>query len=518
MRFVCLAILLAAPVFAQVEKTVEQLEAEKRDPKKRAAVLLDNAGQAVGAARPEVQVFGLLHLAENYEPIDQKKSLEYFHQAFDAAASIPADSGTNQRAQLQSEIVRSLAPLNVDDAIAMLRQMEPSGKNDRRVNAAQSIVGVLIQKKRLDDALEIVESFGTFGDYPYAAAASIFKALPADDPRRNTLFSSAMAAYGAHPRGNFPDLLMKVWREIPQSLAQSAVATLVNGILDRKEDDSHFIASISSIKGTANFSSRKDYDLFNLMSVLQTCDPKRAAEILETRPDLKAALQQFPEGTESMRSGENGDIHSSTSSGGGKANPQQDAGQRLQALARNRAAEALAALKEDPDKALSIAKTIPAASIRADVLGKIANSVGEKDPGSAKGILGQCISLLDDIKDPSDRVGTWTIVAEAAHKIKDDKLSWQAIDRAMADATALYKLDADEDSPNKALREYWPSTQGYRRIVITAAKLFGVDAEPLLLRITDPDLALLARVEMAQALLERPHDSWSTSVSRSSKK
>ena len=105
-----------------------------------------------------------------------------------------------------------------------------------------------------------------------------------------------------------------------------------------------------------------------------------------------------------------------------------------------------------------------------------------------------------------------------AHKIKDDKLSWQAIDRAMADATALYKLDANEDSPNKALREYWPSTQGYRRIVITAVKLFGVDAEPLLLRITDPDLALLARVEMAQALLERPHDSWSTSVSRSSKK
>jgi len=518
MRSICLLILLAAYVYGQVEKTVEQLEAEKRDPKKKAAVLLDNAGQAVGAARPEVQVFGLLHLAENYETIDKKKSLEYYHQAFDTASSIPADSERNQRGRLQSEIVRSLAAINIDDAMAMSRQMEPSTKNDYRVSAAQSIVQVLIQKKRLDDALEIVQSFGTFGDYPYRSAASIFKALPADDPRRNTLFSSAMAAYGSHPRGDFPDLLTKVWREIPQSLAQSAVTTLVSGILDRKDDDSHFIGSISSVKGTANFSTRKDYDLFNLMSILRTVDPKRADEILETHPDLKTALKQFPEGTESMLDGDKGNINSSTSSGSGRANPQQEAEQRLRGLARTRAQQALDALKEDPDKALSIAKTIPVASFQADVLGKIASSVGEKDPGSAKGLLGQCISMLDDIKDPSDRVSTWTIVAEAAHKISDDKLSWQAIDRAMADATALYKLDADEDSPNKALREYWPSTQGYRRIVITAVKLFGVDAEPLLLRITDPDLALLARVEMAQALLERPHDSWSVSVSRSSKK
>jgi len=517
MRSICLAVLLTTQVFSRVEKTVEQLEAGKRDPKKKAAVLLDNAGQAVGAARPEVQVFGLLHLAENYEPIDKKKSLEYFHQAFDAASSIPADSEGNQRGQLQSEIVRSLATLNVDDAMTMLRQMEPSSRNDRRINAAQSIVVVLIQKKRLDDALEIVQNFGTFGDYPYAAAASIFKTLPSDDPRRNTLFSSAMAAYSAHPRGNFPDLLMKVWREIPQSLAQSAVTTLVNGILGRKDDDSRYIASISSAKGTATFSSRKDYDLFNLMNILRSVDPKRADEILETHPDLKAALKQFPEGTESMRDGDKGGINSSMSSGG-RANPQQDAEERLRGLAPNRAAQALDALKEDPDKALSIAKTIPEPSFQADVLGKIANSVGEKDPGTAKGMLGQCISMLDDIKDPSDRLNTWTIVAQAAHKIKDDKLSWQAIDRAMADATALYKLDADEDSPNKALREYWPSTQGYRRIVMTAAKLFGVDAEPLLLQITDPDLALLARVEMAQALLERPHDSWATSVSRPSRK
>ena len=529
MKLLCLTIISVALIFgqetpvvktkpaekapaAEAEKTVEQLEAEKRDPKKRAGMLLDTAGQAVGAARPEVQVFGLLHLAENYQPLDKEKSLDYFRQAFAAAVSLPADTGVNQRGQLQAEIVRSLAPVNVDESMAMLRQMEPSPKDDRRIGAAQSIIQVLIQKKRLDEALEVAQSFGTSGDYPYAAAGSLFKALPADDPRRSTLFSSAMLAYAAHPRGNFPELLVRVWREIPGSLAQSAVNTLVNAILDRKDDDSKLSASLSSAKGAVNFNSQKDYDLFNLMHILRTFDPKRADEILETRPDLKTAIAQFPEGTASMRDEGQGGMNTSMTSD--NRDPQFAARQRLRALAQTQASQALAALKEDPDKALSLAKTIPDPSIQADVLGTIANSVGEKDAGAAKGLLGQCISILDDIKDPMQRVNTWTKVAEAAHRIKDDKLTWQAIDRAMADATALYKLDADEDAPNKAMREYWPSTQSYRRIVITAVKLFGVDAEPLLLRITDPDLALFARVEMAQALLERPHESWSINVSR----
>ena len=521
MKGLCVAVVSLTVIWGQekpvpkpvAEKSVDQLEAEKRDPKKKAATLLENAGQAVGAARPEVQVFGLLHLAENYEPIDKEKSQDYFRQAFAAAASLPADSGVNQRGQLQAEIVKGLAPVNVDEAMAMLRQMEPTDKNDRRVPAAQSIVQVLIQKKRLDDALAVLESFGTFGDYPYSAAGSLFKALPTDDPRRSTLFSSAMAAYAAHPRGNFPDLLVKVWREIPGSLAQAAVTTLVNGILDRKEDSSNMAASLSSAKGTASFNSQKDYELFNLIHILRNFDPKRADEILEKRPDLKAALDQFPEGTASMQEeGKNGGLN--TSINRGNANPQLDAQQRLRALAESQAAKAIAALKEDPDRALSLAKMIPDPMIQANTLGSIANSVGSKDPDGAKGILGQCISILDDIKDPMQRVDSWTKVAEAAHRVKDDKLAWQAIDRGMADATALYKLDADEDAPNKALREYWPSTQGYRRMVITAVKLFGVDAEPLLLRITDPDLALLARVELAQALLERPHESWSINVNR----
>ena len=86
----------------------------------------------------------------------------------------------------------------------------------------------------------------------------------------------------------------------------------------------------------------------------------------------------------------------------------------------------------------------------------------------------------------------------------EDQRAWEAIDRGLADAAALYKKDPNADDSNVGLREYWPSTQSYRQIVYRAAKLFGPEAEPLLVKITDPDLHLLATIEMAQALLGRP--------------
>jgi len=110
-------------------------------------------------------------------------------------------------------------------------------------------------------------------------------------------------------------------------------------------------------------------------------------------------------------------------------------------------------------KALEIAGSIEIPALKARALGAIASSAGKNDPEFAKGVLSRCSSMLSDIKDPADRMDTWATVAQAAWNIKDEKQAWEAIDRGIADAMALYKLDTDEDSPNVALREYWPSTQ-----------------------------------------------------------
>ena len=122
--------------------------------------------------------------------------------------------------------------------------------------------------------------------------------------------------------------------------------------------------------------------------------------------------------------------------------------------------------------------------------------------------------MLDKIKDPRNTVSPYVDIAEAAHKIKDEERARLALDKAMTGATALYKLDVNADAPNEALREYWPSTQSYRRIVYRAAALYGIDAEYILPTITDPDLQLLASIEMARSLLKKPGKSGSVGVSR----
>ena len=89
------------------------------------------------------------------------------------------------------------------------------------------------------------------------------------------------------------------------------------------------------------------------------------------------------------------------------------------------------------------------------------------------------------------------------------------IERGIADAEALYKSDTNADSPNRAIRDEWPSTQAFRRTLYRAAKLFGPDASSYLVRVQDPDLSVLATIEVARALLNRPGRYGSVSISRS---
>ncbi len=485
--------------------------AEKPSPTAKAREMLDAAGEVAGGVRPEIQAAALLHIADNYQLLDKKKAREFAGQAFTAAGSLPQDPVKN-RERMQAEIVQVLADIDVPEAVALLRQMQATaGEYDPRWLAIDKIVQVLIQKKDFDTAIELVENIGSTGFFSYTGAGIIFGALPADDPRRTTLFGSAMVAYGAHPHRSFVVLLGGHGLDVPKQMAEAALNSFLREILDKKSEEEHSQTGVSfaTAKGTVSFDSREDSELFDVMHIVRTINPKRAEELLETRPGLRAWLEQYPKGTESLRA--EGWFWTFTVMGNDKqaADRMKQQG-RAQALTETIASSALNAVREDPDKAISLAQTIPAPARRAEILGSIARSVAGKDPDKARGALDKCITLLDEIKNPNDRVAAWDSVADAAHQIKDEKLTSRAIDRALADAAELYKQEEDVEVPNVFLREYWPSTQGYRRAIMRATAILGVDAEPLLLKIVDPELNLFARIAMAQALLGRSQERFPT--------
>ncbi|HYP14909.1 MAG TPA: hypothetical protein VEQ63_13360, partial [Bryobacteraceae bacterium] len=168
------------------------------------------------------------------------------------------------------------------------------------------------------------------------------------------------------------------------------------------------------------------------------------------------------------------------------------------------------------DKGMALIAEIPLVDMRIEALGAAARQAAAKDPSTGKAALTKCVQMLDEAK--TAPVEVWLDVAEAAHHLKDEERAKSAFDRALSVALERYKDDTNGENPNLALREFWPSTQSTRRIVNRAVRLYGLDAEYILPRITDPDLNTIATVEMARSLVKKPARAGSTSVNRPAKK
>ncbi len=485
-------------------------------PREKARELLDSAFDAAPGAQPEVAAMALMRVGENYEVLDRSKALEGLQRAFSAAAGIPPGEEP-RRERAQSQIAATTAPVSLPDAVTMLKQIVPSVAGalldeDPRQPAIDAVVARLLEKKQFDEAIDLMNSVGATGQYPFAAAGQIFDKLPRDDVRRPAIFAYALSAYTLRPAEAFGDFLVKRWKEIPKSTAEASVNQVTAHILSLKDGDLN--ETLSAEKGSVTLHGRQNVELFRILHVVRAIDPKRADEILDRRPELKAALDRFPKGPEDM-----GQLGNSARSDGGDTSAAGARGSEMgKAIAQLEALEKEMGDSETPEsqrkgllRSLEIVRALKAPAVRLELLSGIIAEAAAVDPGTAESVLSECMDLLKETKEPQLRAQAWAHIAEAAHAVKNDKLAREALDHAFDDAEELYKLDTDADEPNPAPRDEWPSTNAYRHIVISGVKVFGVGADTLLTRIADRDLAVFARVEIAQALLERPHESWMTS-------
>jgi hypothetical protein len=480
--------------------------------------LLDGAAEMVAATEPDVQVSALMHIADNYQLFDRKKAVEYFRQAFTAAGTPPGNNSPFARSA-QADMVVMVAGMDSVAALELIKQIEPrTGGYDNRAFAAGRLIAVLLGKNEIGAAMDLADFLGSSGAYPFWGVAQIMGKLPEGDSQRSALFSSALAAYCIKPDRGFNSLVMKHHKEVPPGMAQAAMQKIVSTILDRKDTDENYRPeTLASARGTVTFTSRQDAELFDVMPLVREIDPKRYEELLSKHAELSSALQMFPGGGPSVADDRGVTMYTVSASSNSKdpaaekrAVDALNSRVKMEALIKTRSEAAMQAATKDPDKALDLVADIPSPPKQAEVLGRIAQSVAENDAARARRVLARCVGLLDDVKYPSDRVVPWDEVAIAAARIKDDSLVQLAVDRLLADAAALYKEDADSDRPNRAWRENWPSTQAYRRAVIRATSLLNVDAEPLLEKIADTDINVLARITMAQTLLGRPNDDFQT--------
>jgi hypothetical protein len=81
-------------------------------------------------------------------------------------------------------------------------------------------------------------------------------------------------------------------------------------------------------------------------------------------------------------------------------------------------------------------------------------------------------------------------------------------------AAACYREDADRKNPNRAPKEFWPSSGMYRSIFHGMGKVVGESAAQSLESVPDPDLRLFAQIELAAGLCGLPELSVMTQTTK----
>jgi hypothetical protein len=477
----------------------------QRDPV-TARKLLDGAVEMSAAVHPETGVAAVLRAGIAYGSIDKAAGLALLRRAFSASATLDKEE---LREEYASAIVRAAAELDVQSGAELLRQLP------KPASAATAVVRQLIASSHFDQAMELLALVPDQVEYPYEAASYLLASLPEEDSRRAITFGRATAAFARVPAGPFPLLVERFGKQMPAELRGRAVSLMLGRIAAWKDSSESFSGVANDDDPDIEIHSPQQTELRELVSVARLFDPAAVERIVATRQDVNAALGGFrrprkpaePIAAEPGKKDDGDDEPFSPPFGIGM-------GDNFDAFRRSldeygkamKQAEKITELtKKDPGEAVRVARTLPE-MIRAEALAVIASAVVTKDAALATSIVDSCVGEIERIENPASRIPALVKLGGIYTKLKDPPRAYTAYERALADAVPLWSRDTRSDRPNVASRDTWPSTQAVRMTAYEAALNLGAGAQELLSGITVADLAVLARIQMARALLALPPD------------
>jgi hypothetical protein len=306
--------------------------------------------------------------------------------------------------------------------------------------------------------------------------------------------------------------------------------------------------SLMGQTGSVSFTSAYQFELFALLPLLQKLDPDRAKQLLDENQSLQAQLLQYPQGMDSVMplspqtkpaqgasqpgaapgSGNPPSTHTHISysisttdkpGAGGKNGPGAGPGpmpfsaaqdlQRRDALARLESISQEA--ETDPVQAIAHSMTLPLqldgpgrlASPRADALERIARVSVKKNPGAAEAALTELRKVIVDLP-ATNQVpylsGAGNLYLQIDEKDKAEKV----VGEGFKIAEKLLEIDVNPDSPNEALKAWWPSADAYRRFVEVETKISDRATLNLLKEIKDPEIRATESINFARTLLGLP--------------
>ncbi len=471
--------------------------------------------QARGFEAP-MRSYSLLQIAQVYVTFDSEKARSLLGDAFTASVGIQDDDQTKSR--LQEEIFRTLLPLSQADVEERLSQAELSV----RKQTADSIIRRYAEKKQFEPPIELINQVTGWDEFPYQSGTQLLLAMPAEmSSEKLSLFAQAVNSYKNHEHskrimlgdGSLTNMIVRFGPKMPAKLVLEAIDEILS---QAKKAEGHNTITLGGQAGTAAFNSTYDFQLFALLPTLQLLDEGRAESLLKENQELKAKLQQFPDGMRSLdpsltdappQKGKGGGLSIGVNSGsgpgaGGAGYMRQEYQRKAQAIAADSA--------KNPTQAIAQAATLPVklddqggASPRSSALAEIAKINSTSNPGPAKQALDELRKIIVDLP-LSNQIGYLSAAANIYLQIGEKESAEAVVSEGFKVAEKLLATDTSADDPNKALKAWWPSADAYRRFVEVQTKISTKSAATILKEIGDPEIRTSASIMVSRSLLDLP--------------
>lgn len=371
------------------------------------------------------------------------------------------DATTGQeREWAQAQAVEAMAESDPDRALTMLAGVEradppvgTTGTFDRLGMTARSVFAkaLTLHGAAVVPVLQsLAQQMGEQGWYPYGAMGQVITTVGSKDAEvSQSLFNQAAAFYEQNATTptadhDFAELLRQTAGSMPRPAAKNAVDLLVNNILARNYDSQqHMTATYTMAGSTVQLTDPAEIELSRLSYLIRTYDPDLAAKLAKDRPLLGVLLTQSRPAP----------VRMSMTSAPAVAGASAQSGMATRIAEARVMREIQSTAVSDPQKAMSLAATLPSDSARARVLSNMA--VQSPDPQQANAILDEAEQLAQRTHDLRTELEVVVGRAEAAHRSEDSAQLNIALQRGFGLGNELLRKEQDEHPGTSGISVYF---------------------------------------------------------------
>ncbi len=481
---------------------------------KQAVSLLQAVESDLGRYSPEMQTYLLQEMARAYKDLDRAKQVALLKEAFQSAANMP---DTQYRTEQQRAIVEAL---NIADPAALLSMQYSPDPKVREV-VLKLLVQQDMDRGRLLDAAKRLSQWDTSLAFPYSEAGHLINKLTAQQSgERQAVFSSAAAAYrnsSVDFSNQFSDAMLDLILETYTLLPPALVVDAIDLVLDKaakqqasdQEQQKRASITVGGKNGQASFSSVYDFELFEMLPVLDKVDPAKAEALRRDHATVATLNNKYPNGASSLSPDSAGMNMMVGVSGAQDPAP---AGPDPAFLQQRQMADTIAdSAAKDVDAAIASAQTLSnttrsdydVMTLRCRALEKIAAmEVGRKN---FPAVITATKALANAAQDLPALARAHYLVRAAAFSAQanDPQGARQYLSKAMKAADDLYQTDAFADPANEAPKSLWPSTAAWKGTFIVAEHIDPGFAIQEAASLPDPEIEAAANVAIASAMLKQ---------------